>query len=338
MKHLRWSAAGFCIVALAACDSTPVDPGTAGGPPANGLAVTAPILGAVPVLSDVDGHLYDAVAEDGGITWTDARAAAEAMSSGSCQGYLASITTEAENNFILKEFQAVAPMIGIGYWIGGYQDPGTTPADAGWKWVSGEAFAFSPWVAGAPDDGGPLGDEDAIYFVSVSAGGFGGEIGWDDMNQSETAPGYVVEFDGACSEDEVMEVLFRLKRGHRARRINMRSRGRIAAAVLSSAAGGEGDGFDATTIDPTTVTLGDGSDPNAPVAGNRHGRPMAVWPDLNRDGLRDALFHFRTQDLVSAGLNENTTELVLRGMTTEGVEFYGTDEVRVRSQGNRYPK
>ncbi len=90
------------------------------------------------------------------------------------------------------------------------------------------------------------------------------------------------------------------------------------------------DGFDATTIDPVTVTLGDGSDPDAPVAGNKHGKLMVSWPDLDEDGLQDALFHFNTQDLVFAGLTKETTELILRGMTTGGVEFSGSDAVAVK--------
>ncbi len=65
MKHLRWSAAGLCIVALAACDSTPVEPDATPGSPDGALSVTAPVFGAVPVLNEVDGHLYEAVAAAG---------------------------------------------------------------------------------------------------------------------------------------------------------------------------------------------------------------------------------------------------------------------------------
>jgi hypothetical protein len=325
MKHLRWSTAGLCIIALAACDSTPVDPGTTSAITDGSVSVTATVLGAVPVLNEADGHLYEAVAAVGGINWTDARAAAEGMSSGGCQGYLASITSSEENDFILLNFPSVVPMIGNGYWVGGYQPPGTTTPDAGWLWVSGEAFGFSAWSAGQPDDGGVSSDEDAIHFVSVSDGGFGGVVGWADLNQAETAPGYVVEFDGACTEAALLDVMLKLKQGEGARNINMKSRGKIAAAVLS-----EDGGFDATMIDPTTVTLGDGSEPDADVAGNPHGKLMVSWPDLDGDGLTDALFHFNTRDLVAAGLTTETTELVLHGMTTEGTEFTGTDAVTVK--------
>lgn len=328
MRHLRWSTAGLCIIALAACDSTPVDPGATGLNPDGSMSVSAPVLGAVPVLNEADGHLYDAVA--GEINWTDARTAAEGMSFGTCQAYLASITSTEENDFILTNLPAAVPAIGNGYWIGGYQPPETTPADAGWLWVSGEAFGFADWSAGQPDDGGVLADEDAIHFVSVSDGGFGGVIGWADLNQAETTPGYVVEFAGDCSEDELLEIMLKLTQGEGVRNINTKSQGKIAAAVLSIADSGAGDGFDATTIDPTTVTLGDGSDPGAPVARNKHDRLMVSWPDLDEDGLKDALFHFNTQDLVAAGLTVETTELVLHGMTTDGVEFSGTDAVAVK--------
>ncbi|MEK6253249.1 MAG: hypothetical protein N2B05_00995 [Gemmatimonadales bacterium] len=288
--------------------------------------MTAPVLGAVPVLNDVDGHLYDAVAAAGGINWADARTAAEGMTSGTCQGYLASITSTEENAFILLNFPMVAPAIGNGYWLGGYQPEGTLQPDAGWLWDSGEAFGFSDWSAGQPDDGGIHGDEDAIHFMSVGGGPFeAGVIGWADLNQTETTLGYVVEFDGVCTDEALLNIMLKLKQGEGARNINLKSQGKIAAAVLSV----DGE-FDATTIDPTTVTLGDGADLEAHVAGNKHGKLMVSWPDLNEDGLNDALFHFNTQDLVAAGLIAETTELVLHGMTTDGVEFTGTDAVAVK--------
>ena len=98
--------------------------------------------------------------------------------------------------------------------------------------------------------------------------------------------GYVVEFDGVCTEAALLDIMLQLTQGEGTRNINLKSQGKIAAAVLSV----DGE-FDATTIDPTTVTLGDGADPDAHVAGNNHGKLMVSWPDLNEDGLNDALFH-----------------------------------------------
>ena len=321
MKHLRWSAAGLCIIAFAACDSTPADPGTTAASPEGTLSVTAPVLGAVPVLNEVDGHLYDAIAPDGGINWTNARAAAEGMSSGTCQGYLASITSAEENGFILTAFQGGVPSVGgNGYWIGGFQDSDTGDPAAGWLWVSGDAWGYTDWATGQPN--GVL-TVDAVRYVGTT--GFGSTPHWDDVEATQTAPGYVVEFDAACTDEALLEIMLKLKQGEGARNINLKSHGKIAAAVLSV----DGE-FDATTIDPATVTLGLGADPGAHVAGNKHGKLMVSWPDLNEDGLNDALFHFNTQDLVAAGLTAETTELVLHGLTTDAVEFMGTDAVAVK--------
>jgi hypothetical protein len=334
MNHLRWSAVGLCVMALAACDSTPVDPAATGaGPdssgPAGGMAVIAPVFSAVPVLDDIGGHLYDAVASAGGINWANARTAARDMTSGDCRADLASITSAEENAFILENFPGAAPSIGNGYWIGGFQHPEAESPEADWMWVSGDSFGFADWADGVPDDDSPFGEEDAIHFLTVSNGGLGGEAKWNDLNQAETTPGYVVEFAGECSDEELIEVMLKLTQGEGPRNINMKSQGKIAVAVLSMADSGAGDGFDATTIDPTTVTLGDGTDPGAPVAGNPHGKLMVAWPDLDEDGLADALFHFNTQDLVSAGLTEETTELIIHGMTEDEVEFSGADQVTV---------
>jgi hypothetical protein len=319
---------------LAACDSTPVDPGATETGPAGGIEITASVVGAVPVPNETDGHLYDAVAVAGGINWTDARAAAEALTSGSCQGYLASVTSADEDAFIQGHFSNAVPSVGgVGYWIGGYQDPpGTLPADAGWTWVSGETFGYENWLDGQPDDAGDIFGavvEDAIHYAAASAGGFATTFGWADRGRDETAPGYVVEFDGACTDDVLLEVMLKLSEGEGPRHINLKSEGKIAVAVLSAADTGGGDGFDATAIDPASVRLGDGVDPDAEVAANPEGKLMVSWPDLDGDGLADALFHFNTQDLVAAGLTAGTTELTLRGMTTGGMEFSGTDAVAV---------
>jgi hypothetical protein len=148
---------------------------------------------------------------------------------------------------------------------------------------------------------------------------------WEDAQSTSTSPGYVVEFDGVCTEAALLDIMLKLTQGEGTRNINLKSRGKIAAAVLSV------DGvFDATTIDPTTVTLGLDAASGADVAGNPRGKLMVSWPDLNEDGLNDALFHFNTQDLVAAGLIAATTELVLHGETTDGTEFTGTDAVAVK--------
>ena len=85
---------------------------------------------------DDDRNLYQAVAAPG-ITWSDARTAAAAMKRRGCVGHLATITSQEENDFIAGTFpEAVAG----GYWLGGFQPPGSVEPGGGWEVVGVALF------------------------------------------------------------------------------------------------------------------------------------------------------------------------------------------------------
>lgn len=330
MRSLRWTTTCLFLTLLTACDQAPAGPANR---PDMERIVAASILASVPVLDPTGGHQYEAVAVAGGITWTEARDAAASASAGVCPGYLASVTSADELSFIASLSPDVIPMAGPGYWIGGYQPAGTTDPGADWTWLSGETFGgYTPWLAPAPDDG--LGEEDAISLVGKASVPFGvPESGWNDLNHAELVPGYVVEFEDGCTLADLIEARVNIRPGSEdvPTPVNPKSQGKIAVAVLSSESSGADPGFDATLIDPQTVTLGDGTDPDAPIAANKHGKLMASWADLDGDGLSDAVLHFNVQDLVSGGdLTAATTELVLLGLTMAGESFSGADAVDVK--------
>ncbi|MGB2715717.1 MAG: SBBP repeat-containing protein [Vicinamibacterales bacterium] len=97
--------------------------------------------------------------------------------------------------------------------------------------------------------------------------------------------------------------------------INLGSGGTAAVAILSSAT------FDATTVDPLTVTLA-----SAPVKLKGNGTPQVVFQDVNGDGRQDVVIHLQTEALQ---LSENDTQAVLEGETFGGVAIVGTDLVRI---------
>lgn len=97
--------------------------------------------------------------------------------------------------------------------------------------------------------------------------------------------------------------------------INLGSNGNVPVAILSTAE------FDATTVDPTTVTLADAA---VEVKGN--GTSMASQQDINGDGLLDLVVHVSTQGL---NLTAGDVEAVLEGETTDGQHIRGADSVRV---------
>ena len=97
--------------------------------------------------------------------------------------------------------------------------------------------------------------------------------------------------------------------------INLGAGGSVPVAILSSAV------FDATTVDPITVTLA-----NANVKLRGKGTPQASLEDVDGDGFEDLVVHVETEALE---LSEEDTAAVLVATTTDGILLRGVDTVRV---------
>lgn len=97
--------------------------------------------------------------------------------------------------------------------------------------------------------------------------------------------------------------------------INVGSGGTIPVAILSTPT------FDATTVDPSTVTL-----ESAAVHMKGNGSPQSAAEDVNGDGLPDLVVHISTEALQ---LSETDTQAMLTGQTYDGVPIIGYDSVRV---------
>jgi hypothetical protein len=91
--------------------------------------------------------------------------------------------------------------------------------------------------------------------------------------------------------------------------INPSSRGVVPVAVLGSI------DFFVEDIDLTTLAFGPDF---APAAGGRH-------KDVNADGFRDLVVHFRTK---ASGIAIGDTEACLSGETLYGTPFSGCDTIR----------
>ena len=103
-----------------------------------------------PIKFSGNGHYYELI-ED--LSWEDSRD--KALSLG---GYLATITSQEEADFIYDKFGHIWNI-----WIGGYQPSGTTEPNSGWEWVTGEPWIWTNWDAGEPSDFGD--DEDVLELV-----------------------------------------------------------------------------------------------------------------------------------------------------------------------------
>lgn len=106
-----------------------------------------------------------------------------------------------------------------------------------------------------------------------------------------------------------------IKPGSDPNSINLGSGGTVAVAIFSTAE------FDATTINPETVTLS-----GAPIRRKGNGTPMASIEDINGDGRMDLVVHVSTSALQ---LSDTAVEAVLEGQTYSGMKIRGTDSVRI---------
>lgn len=118
-----------------------------------------------------------------------------------------------------------------------------------------------------------------------------------------------------CPDDQGGIARIDIKPGSFPNSINLGDRGTVAVAIFSR------PDFDATTVDPSTVTLA-----GAPVKVKSNGTLMASQEDVNDDGLVDLVVHVETSALQ---LSEGDTVAILQGRTYFGMPVVGADSVRI---------
>ena len=124
----------------------------------------------------------------------------------------------------------------------------------------------------------------------------------------------ISDSDAAAFTPEI-PVKIDIKPGSFPNSINLGNGGTVPVAIFSTAT------FDATKVDPLTVTLA-----GASVQLKGKGTPMAAFEDVDGDGLKDIVVHVSTDALE---LSESDTEAILQGKTLDGTPIRGTDSIRV---------
>jgi len=132
-------------------------------------------------------HFYEVVPALGGISWSNASAAATNRG-----GYLATIASSNENEFIfgLASQNTNIWYVGYGPWLGGIQPAGSAEPNGGWSWITGETFTFQSWAPSQPNNNG--GAENRIHYGGLPTN----SSAWNDLGQNDTnySRGYVVEY------------------------------------------------------------------------------------------------------------------------------------------------
>lgn len=153
------------------------------------------------VLNPDNGHYYELVGFDDNfrLDWNEAKAYAEDLTFKGANGYLATLTSVAEDDFVWN-------LGAQDYFLGAYDVSSRNGSGQWvhneWHWVTGESFSFANWLPGEPNhwqDGSDAtpGNEDYLMY-------WGAVRGWNDTNVDSsyiengvlkyTTKGFVVEF------------------------------------------------------------------------------------------------------------------------------------------------
>jgi len=154
-----------------------------------------------------NGDWYDLVMPDSDLysyTWTQARAAADSMTWDGLQGYLATVTTPDEGEFLRDNFSSqLVDLHGPGdhskyAWIGLFAPTPTS----GFQWVTGEPLNFTDWAPGEPNFyGSPLWQ--CVHYWTRD---FGSGPSWTWNNETNSIQGnqniygFFVEFGGGVDQ------------------------------------------------------------------------------------------------------------------------------------------
>ena len=148
-------------------------------PPAEVVVKRTAALPGIVIYNPKNHHYYQSF--HGDCTWEDAYKKASSHTFNGVKGYLASVTSQDEYDFLVNS------LFVYDYWIGGYRD--TTqlkaPPDFGWRWATGEPWGFTNWNDNEPDNAKAVGHVLSFWTGSMK---------WSKREVTDKSHGYVVEY------------------------------------------------------------------------------------------------------------------------------------------------
>lgn len=115
---------------------------------------------------------------------------------------------------------------------------------------------------------------------------------------------------------QVLDVIIDIKPGSETNSINLASSGIVPVAIISS------DTFDATTVDPTSVSLAGAS---VKMVG-KSDKYLCNQEDINNDGLIDLVCKIYTAQFM---VEEGETMAIMEAETFDGIKLRGEDLIRI---------
>jgi hypothetical protein len=289
----------------------------------NGAVVQVPWTFTVVNYVGPNGHIYEVVLAENGITWPDAKVAAASKGGNGVVSHLATITSYEEDLFLEMLRQSSRPDREDGQlWVGGYQQknsPDFWEPAGGWVWLNNEGpilwwwnspypdFTYTNWLYNQPDNAYVEQGASEDYLAI----GLSNSFGWNDDGyyaggrRDGTLGGYIVEY-------EPVTLLVDIKPGDATNPVNLVSNGKLPVAILSTAT------FNANQLDIASIRFGRTGSEAAPVSSSME--------DVNGDRKKDLVLQFNVQDTELLG---DDTGAVLTARTTSGMPARGYDGIKV---------
>jgi hypothetical protein len=170
------------------------------------LILTAGTLQAAPVLFVDNGHYYEFVAVSDPYTgsnnyWTTARDAAASLQYNGVYGHLATITSDAENDFIRDTAGFGIALDWMGSWLGGDSKGWLVGPEAG------QSFTYANWGGQEPNNSGYAYMDIGGDYAGISIEQWADAAGPGPVLVSDPVIGYFVEYEGFAPVPEPATML-----------------------------------------------------------------------------------------------------------------------------------
>jgi hypothetical protein len=170
------------------------------------IILTVGTLQAAPLLFVDNGHYYDFIGVSNPYTatnnyWATARDAAAALEYNGVHGHLATISSQAENDFIRTTAGYGVAIDNMGAWIGGNSTGWLVGPEAG------QSFTYKNWGGIEPNNSGYAYMNIANEFAGIKENQWADAAGPGPVFDSDPVIGYFVEYEGFATVPEPATML-----------------------------------------------------------------------------------------------------------------------------------
>jgi len=127
-------------------------------------------------------------------SWDNAKKLLQSYTHLGSDWYLATITSQSEQVAVQGYVSSFNLQWPNELWLGGYQELGSAEPGVGWKWITGEAWNYTNWSTGEPNNApNAVGGRENYLGLWGYKGGWGPLGSWNDEGELCNIAGFIAE-------------------------------------------------------------------------------------------------------------------------------------------------